>query len=83
MSILVEEQEKAGCFAIIVKPLHYFYKCSVALPRSAVGWSVYVIVVFHDPTHLLFIYFLYFHQVIYSLSFYQLTKFESPSCDSF
>ena len=83
MSILVEKQEKAGCFAIIVKPMHCFYKCSVALPGSAVGWSVYVKVVFDEPTHLLFIYFLYVHQVIYSLSFYPLTKFEAPSCNSF
>ena len=28
--------------------------CSVALPHGALGWSAYVIVVFSDPTHLLF-----------------------------
>ena len=31
----LEEEEKAGCFAIIV--LHMY--CSVALPHGAVGWS--------------------------------------------
>ena len=43
MSILVcshiEEEEKAGCFAIIVLQMYCYYKCSVALPHGAVGWS--------------------------------------------
>ena len=35
----LEEEEKAGCFAIIVLQLYYCYcKCSVALPHGAVGW---------------------------------------------
>ena len=33
-----EEEEKAGCFASIVLQMYCYYKCSVALPRSAVGW---------------------------------------------
>ena len=44
VSILVlqyhlKEGEKAGCFAIIVLQMYCYYKCSVALPRGAVGWS--------------------------------------------
>ena len=35
----LEEEEKAGCFAIIVLKMKCYYKCSVALPRGAVGWS--------------------------------------------
>ena len=51
----LEKEEKAGCFAIIVLKMYYYYKCSVAFPHSAVSWSaVYVIVVFPDNTHLLF-----------------------------
>ena len=51
----LEEEEKAGCFAIIIVPqIHCYYKCSVALPHGAVGWSAVVIVVFPDHTHLLF-----------------------------
>ena len=33
-----EEEEKAGCFASIVLQMYCYYKCSVALPRGAVGW---------------------------------------------
>ena len=33
------EEEKAGCFAIIVLHMYCYYKCSVALPRGVVGWS--------------------------------------------
>ena len=45
LSILVlhnhlEEEEKAGCFAIIVLLMYCYYKRSVALPHTAVGWSV-------------------------------------------
>ena len=35
----LEEEEKAGCFAIIVLHMYCDYKCSVALPHGAVGWS--------------------------------------------
>ena len=35
----LKEEEKAGCFAIIVLKTYCFYKCSVALPHGAVGWS--------------------------------------------
>ena len=43
VSILVlqslEEEEKAGCFAIIVLQMYCFYKCSVVLPHGATVWS--------------------------------------------
>ena len=32
-----EEEEKAGCLAIIVLQVFCYYKCSVALPHGAVG----------------------------------------------
>ena len=35
----LDEEEKAGCFAIIVLWMYCYYKCSVALPHGAVGWS--------------------------------------------
>ena len=35
----LEEEEKAGCFAIFVLLRYYYYKCSMALPRGAVDWS--------------------------------------------
>ena len=35
----LEEEVKAGCFAIIVLQMYCYYKCSVALPHGAVGWS--------------------------------------------
>ena len=35
-----KEKEKACCFAIIVLQMYCHYKCSVALPHGAVGWSV-------------------------------------------
>ena len=35
----LEEEEKAGCFAIVVLQMHCYYKCSVALAHGAVGWS--------------------------------------------
>ena len=36
----LEEEEKAGCFAIIVSlQKHSYYKCSVALPQGTLGWS--------------------------------------------
>ena len=35
----LEEEEKAGCFAIIVLQMHCYDKCSVVLPHGVVGWS--------------------------------------------
>ena len=35
----LEEEEKAGCFAIIVLQMYCYYQCYVALPHSAMGWS--------------------------------------------
>ena len=35
----LKEGEKAGCFAIIVLQMYCYYKCSMALPHDAVGWS--------------------------------------------
>ena len=35
----LEEEEKAGCFAIIVLCMYCYYKCSVALPHGAIGRS--------------------------------------------
>ena len=34
-----EQEEKAGCFAIIVLQMHCYYKSSMALPHGVVGWS--------------------------------------------
>ena len=34
-----KEEEKAGCFAFIVIQMYCYYKCYVALPHGAVGWS--------------------------------------------
>ena len=34
----LEEEEKTGCFAIIVLQVYCYYKCSVVLPHGAVGW---------------------------------------------
>ena len=43
VSILVlqslKEEEKAGCFTIIVLQITCHCKCSVVLPHGAVGWS--------------------------------------------
>ena len=43
VSILVcnhlEENEKTGCFSIIVVQINCYYKWHVALPHGAVGWS--------------------------------------------
>ena len=36
-----EEEEKAGCFAIIVLQINCYYKCSVALPHGTVVWSAF------------------------------------------
>ena len=35
----LEEEEKVGCFAIIVLRMYCYYGCSVALPRGATGWT--------------------------------------------
>ena len=35
----LEEEEKTGCFAIIVFQMYCYYKCYVTLPRGALGWS--------------------------------------------
>ena len=35
----LEEEEKAGCFDVIVFQMNCYYKCSVALPHGAVVWS--------------------------------------------
>ena len=35
----LEEEGKAGCFAIIVFQMYCYYICSVALLHGAVGWS--------------------------------------------
>ena len=35
----LEEEEKAGCFAVVVFQMYFYYKRSVALPRGAVEWS--------------------------------------------
>ena len=35
----LKEEEKADCFSIIVLQMYSYYKCSVALPHGAVGWS--------------------------------------------
>ena len=34
----LEEEEKAGCFAIIVLQKYCYYKCCVALRHGAVDW---------------------------------------------
>ena len=35
----IEEEEKAGCFAITVLQMYCYYKYSLALPHGAVRWS--------------------------------------------
>ena len=35
----LEDEEKAGCFAIIVLQMYCYDNCSVALPHGAVGRS--------------------------------------------
>ena len=47
-----EEEEKAGCFAIIVLQMYCYYKWSVALPHGAVHRSAVCDCVFPDHTHL-------------------------------
>ena len=52
----LEEEAKAGCFAFIVLKMYCYYKCSVALPLGAVGWSAVVIVIFSDHNYFLVIF---------------------------
>ena len=33
----LEEEEKAGCFAVVVLHMYCYCKCSMRLPRGAVG----------------------------------------------
>ena len=35
----LEEEEKAGCFPIIVLHMYCYYKCSVVLSHGDVDWS--------------------------------------------
>ena len=49
----LEEEEKAGCFAIIVLRMYCYYKCSVALPHGAVGWGAVCDCNIPDHTHFL------------------------------
>ena len=35
----LEETERVGCFAIFVLQRYCCYRCVVALPHGAVGWS--------------------------------------------
>ena len=51
----LEEEENAGCFAIIVLQMYCYYECSVTLPLpdGAMDWSAICDVVFPDYTHLL------------------------------
>ena len=39
LCIHLEEDENTGCFAIIVLQVYCYYKCSMAIPHGAVGWS--------------------------------------------
>ena len=39
LSNRLEEEEKAGCFAINVLQMYCYYKCSLTLPHGVVGWS--------------------------------------------
>ena len=48
------ERERAGFFSIIVLQMYCYYKCSVALPHSVVGWSAVCDCGIPDHTHLLF-----------------------------
>ena len=38
-SVSLEEEERANCFAFINLHMSFYFKCSVALPHGAVGWS--------------------------------------------
>ena len=35
----LDEEERAGCFAVIVFRISCYCKCPVSLPLGAVGWS--------------------------------------------
>ena len=49
----LEEEEKAGCFAIVVLQMYCYYKYSVVLPHGAMGWSAVCDCGIPDHTHLL------------------------------
>ena len=34
---IFEEEQKAGCFAIIVLQMYFYFQCSVGLPHGAVS----------------------------------------------
>ena len=36
---LLDEEERVGCFALIVFPMPCYCLCSVVFPHGAVGWS--------------------------------------------
>ena len=39
LCVHLEEEDTAGCFAIIVLQMYCYFKFSVALPNGALGWS--------------------------------------------
>ena len=49
---IILKRKKANCFAIIVLQMYCYYKCYVALPRGAVGWSAVCDCGIPDHTHL-------------------------------
>ena len=51
----LDEDERAGCFAVIVFWMSCYCTCLVALPQCGVVGLQFVIVVFPDHTHLLFV----------------------------
>ena len=51
----IDEKERNCCFASIVFCMSYYCKCPVGLPRDAVVGLQFVIVVFPDHTHLVFV----------------------------
>ena len=38
---IFEEEQKAGCFAIIVLQMYCYFKRSVGLPHGAVSWPAF------------------------------------------
>ena len=39
LAIILKREKKSSSFAIIVLQMYCYYKCYVALPHGAVGWS--------------------------------------------
>ena len=35
----LDEEERTDCFALVLFRMSCYYKCSMALPHGAVGWS--------------------------------------------